>query len=140
MTDLMKWFETRRSPMDVIERLFEGDMGTSAIRVEEMVDGNTLVVRAELPGIDPEKDVDVTVADGVLTIKGERQEKKEHKEKDSYRSEFRYGSFVRRLALPSGVQQSDVKASYKDGVLEVRAPLPEQEQETEASKIPITRG
>ncbi|KIC67964.1 Hsp20/alpha crystallin family protein [Pseudarthrobacter phenanthrenivorans] len=140
MTDLMKWFDTRRSPMDVIERLFEGDMGTSAIRVEEMVDGNTLVVRAELPGIDPEKDVDVTVADGVLTIKGERQEKKEHKEKDSYRSEFRYGSFVRRLALPSGVQQSDVKASYKDGVLEVRAPLPEQGQETGASKIPITRG
>ena len=140
MTDLMKWFDTRRSPMDVIERLFEGDMGTSAIRVEEIVDGNTLVVRAELPGIDPEKDVDVTVADGVLTIKGERQEKKEHKEKDSYRSEFRYGSFVRRLALPSGVQQSDVKASYKDGVLEVRAPLPEQGQETGASKIPITRG
>ena len=115
-------------------------MGTSAIRVEEMVDGNTLVVRAELPGIDPEKDVDVTVADGVLTIRGERQEKKEHKDKDSYRSEFRYGSFVRRLALPSGVQQADVKASYKDGVLEVRAPLPEQGQETGTSKIPITRG
>lgn len=140
MTDLMKWFDNRRSPMDVIERLFEGDMGTSAIRVEEVVDGNTLVVRAELPGIDPEKDVDVTVADGVLTIKGERQEKKEHRDKDSYRSEFRYGSFVRRLALPRGVQQADVKASYKDGVLEVRAPLPEQGQEAGASKIPITRG
>jgi len=41
MTDLMKWFESRRSPMDVIERLFEGDVGSSAIRVEEMVDGNT---------------------------------------------------------------------------------------------------
>jgi HSP20 family protein len=126
--------------MDVIERLFEGDMGTSAIRVEEMVDGNTLVVRAELPGIDPEQDVEVTVADGVLTIRGERQEKKEHKEKDSYRSEFRYGSFIRRLPLPGGVQQADVKASYKDGVLEVRAPLPEQGQETGASKIPIIRG
>jgi len=140
MTDLMKWFDSRRSPMDVIERLFEGDMGTSAIRVEEMVDGNTLVVRAELPGIDPEQDVEVTVADGVLTIRGERQEKKEHKEKDSYRSEFRYGSFIRRLPLPGGVQQADVKASYKDGVLEVRAPLPEQGQETGASKIPIIRG
>ncbi|MGN8130681.1 Hsp20/alpha crystallin family protein [Paenarthrobacter sp. 22069] len=140
MTDLMKWFDSRRSPMDVIERLFEGDMGTSAIRVEEMVDGNTLVVRAELPGIDPEQDVEVTVADGVLTIRGERQEKKEHKEKDSYRSEFRYGSFIRRLPLPGGVQQADVKASHKDGVLEVRAPLPEQGQETGASKIPIIRG
>ncbi|TLM73593.1 Hsp20/alpha crystallin family protein [Pseudarthrobacter sp. NamB4] len=140
MTDLMKWFDTRRSPMDLIERLFEGETGPSAIRVEEMVDGNTLVVRAELPGIDPEKDVDVTVADGVLTIKGERQEKKEQKDKDSYRSEFRYGSFIRRLPLPSGVQQGDVTASYKDGVLEVRAPLPDKGQAETSSKIPITRG
>ncbi|ADX73248.1 molecular chaperone (small heat shock protein) [Pseudarthrobacter phenanthrenivorans Sphe3] len=140
MTDLMKWFDTRRSPVDLIERLFEGETGTSAIRVEELVDGNTLVVRAELPGIDPEKDVDVTVSDGVLAIKAQRQEKKEHKEKDSYRSEFRYGSFVRRLPLPNGVQQADVTASYKDGVLEVRAPLPDQGQEAAASKIPITRG
>jgi len=140
MTDLMKWFESRRSPMDVIERLFEGDVGSSAIRVEEMVDGNTLVVRAELPGIDPEKDVDVTVSDGVLSIKAERQEKKEQKDKDGYRSEFRYGSFVRRIPLPGGVQQGDVTASYKDGVLEVRAPMPDQGQAAAASKIPISRG
>ncbi|MGX5717138.1 Hsp20/alpha crystallin family protein [Arthrobacter sp. MAHUQ-56] len=140
MTDLMKWFDTRRSPMDLIERLFEGETGSSAIRVEEMVDGNTLVVRAELPGIDPDKDVDVTVADGVLSIKAERQEKKEHKDKDSYRSEFRYGSFMRRIPLPSGVQQDDVSASYKDGVLEVRAPMPDQGQVAASSKIPISRG
>jgi len=140
MTDLMRWFDTRRSPMDVIERLFEGDVGSSAIRVEEMMDGSTLVVRAELPGIDPEKDVDVTVADGVLSIKAERQEKKEQKGKDSYRSEFRYGSFMRRIPLPSGVQQGDITASYKDGLLEVRAPMPDQGQEAAASKIPISRG
>ncbi|MEE9096172.1 Hsp20/alpha crystallin family protein [Pseudarthrobacter phenanthrenivorans] len=140
MTDLMRWFDTRRSPIDVIERLFEGDMGSSAIKVEEMVDGNTLVVRAELPGIDPEKDVDVTVADGVLSIKAERQEKTEQKDKDSYRSEFRYGSFMRRIPLPGGVQQSDITAFYKDGLLEVRAPLPAQEQASGGSKIPITRG
>lgn len=140
MTDLMKWFDTRRSPMDLIERLFEGETGSSAIRVEEMVDGNTLVVRAELPGIDPDKDVDVTVADGVLSIRAERQEKKEHKDKDSYRSEFRYGSFMRRVPLPSGVQQDDVSASYKDGVLEVRAPMPDQAQAAASSKIPISRG
>ncbi|UKA68851.1 Hsp20/alpha crystallin family protein [Arthrobacter sp. FW306-05-C] len=115
-------------------------MGSSAIRVEEMMDGNTLVVRAELPGIDPEKDVDVTIADGVLSIKAERQEKKEHKDKDSYRSEFRYGSFMRRIPLPSGVQQGDITASYKDGLLEVRAPMPDQGQEAAASKIPISRG
>lgn len=140
MTDLMRWFDTRRSPMDVIERLSDGDMGSSAIRVEEMMDGNTLVVRAELPGIDPEKDVDVTIADGVLSIKAERQEKKEQKDKDSYRSEFRYGSFMRRIPLPSGVQQGDITASYKDGLLEVRAPMPDQGQDAAASKIPISRG
>ncbi|BCW19358.1 Hsp20/alpha crystallin family protein [Pseudarthrobacter enclensis] len=140
MTELMKWFDSRRSPMDLIERLFEGDAGSSAIRVEELVDGNTLVVRAELPGIDPDKDVDVSVADGVLTIKAERQEKSEHKDKDGYRSEFRYGSFVRRLPLPGGVQQNDVTASYKDGLLEVRAPLPAQTQEPAAAKVPVTRG
>ena len=140
MTELMKWFDSRRSPMDLIERLFEGDAGSSAIRVEELVDGNTLVVRAELPGIDPDKDVDVSVADGVLTIKAERQEKSEHKDKDGYRSEFRYVSFVRRLPLPGGVQQNDVTASYKDGLLEVRAPLPAQTQEPAAAKVPVTRG
>jgi HSP20 family protein len=140
MTELMKWFDSRRSPMDLIERLFEGDAGSSAIRVEELVDGNTLVVRAELPGIDPDKDVDVSVADGVLTIKAERQEKSEHKDKDGYRSEFRYGSFVRRLPLPGGVPQNDVTASYKDGLLEVRAPLPAQTQEPAAAKVPVTRG
>lgn len=139
MTDLMRWFDARRSPMEMIERLFEGDVTLSGIRVEEVVDGNTLVVRAELPGIDPEKDVEITVIDGTLRIKAERQEKTEQKEKSSYRSEFRYGSFVRKLALPEGVRQEDITASYKDGVLEVRSPIPERAPRTSASKIPITR-
>jgi HSP20 family protein len=139
MTDLMKWFDSRRSPIELIERLFDGDTGTGAIRVEEVVEGNTLVVRAELPGIDPEKDAAITVSDGALTIKAERQEKKEQKDKDSYRSEFRYGSFFRRVPLPDGVKESDVTASYKDGVLEVRAPIPEQVPATSTSRIPITR-
>ncbi|MDR6636890.1 Hsp20/alpha crystallin family protein [Paenarthrobacter nitroguajacolicus] len=140
MTDLMKWFDSRRSPADLIERLFDGDAGAGAIRVEEVVDGNTLVVRAELPGIDPDKDAEITVSDGALTIKAEKQEKKEQKEKDSYRSEFRYGSFFRRVPLPDGVQESDVTASYTDGVLEVRAPIPDQSSVSSTSKIPITRG
>ena len=61
-----------------------------------------MVVRAELPGVDPEKDIDVTVEDGVLTISAERRESTEKKEDTSYRSEFRYGSFVRRLPVPRG--------------------------------------
>jgi HSP20 family protein len=140
MADLMKWFDTRRSPVEMIERLFEGDTAASGIRVEESVEGDTLVVRAELPGIDPEKDVSVSIVDGALEIKAERREQSEQKEKDSYRSEFRYGSFVRRLALPDGVQQDDITASYKDGVLEVRSPVPAKAQQPSPRKIQVTRG
>ncbi|HET7139387.1 MAG TPA: Hsp20/alpha crystallin family protein [Arthrobacter sp.] len=139
MTDLIRWFDTRRSPIEMIERLFEGDLAASGIRVEQVVEGTTLVVRAELPGIDPEKDVEITLGDGFLEIRAERQESEEHKDKDSYRSEFRYGSFVRRLPLPDTVQRDDVSASYKDGVLEVRAPIPEKVQPQSAQRIPITR-
>lgn len=139
MTELTKWFDSRRSPMELIERLFDGDSGAGGIRVEEVVDGNTLVVRAELPGIDPEKDAEITVADGSLTIRAERQEKTEHKGKESYRSEFRYGSFFRRVPLPDGVKDTDVTASYKDGVLEVRAPIPEKGTAPSPSRVPITR-
>ncbi|MET4591421.1 Hsp20/alpha crystallin family protein [Arthrobacter sp. 754] len=139
MADLMKWFDTRRSPVELIERLFEGDTAASGIRVEESVEGNTLVVRAELPGIDPEKDVSVAIVEGALEIKAERREKTEQKDKNSYRSEFRYGSFVRRLALPDGVDQGDITATYKDGVLEVRTPVPETAQKPAARKIEIQR-
>jgi HSP20 family protein len=140
VADLMKWFDNRRSPMDMLERLFEGDTSASGIRVEETVEGNTLVVRAELPGVDPEKDVNISIVDGGLEIKAERREKSEQKDKNSYRSEFRYGSFVRRLPLPDGVRQDDITASYKDGVLEVRTPVPTAAQQPPARKIEITRG
>lgn len=139
MADLMKWFDTRRSPMDVLERLFEGDTSASGIRVEESVEGNTLVVRAEVPGVDPDKDVSVSIVDGSLEIKAERREKSEQKDKNSYRSEFRYGSFVRRVALPEGVKQDDISASYKDGVLEVRTPVPTKTEQPPAKKIEISR-
>ncbi|TFC77646.1 Hsp20/alpha crystallin family protein [Cryobacterium cheniae] len=108
-----------------VRRFFEGDWDTPAMRVEEFRDGGNLVVKAEMPGIDPEKDVDVSVSDGVLHIQAERQEKTEHKDKDGYRTEFRYGSFTRDIVLPRGVKEEDVTASYRDGVLEVRVPVPE---------------
>jgi HSP20 family protein len=135
MADLNKW-----SPSDVLEpirRFLDGDLTMSSIRVEQFVDGNTLVVRAEVPGIDPEKDVDVSVADGMLHIKAEREEKSEQKSKNGYRSEFRYGSFTRTIALPPGAREEDVTASYKDGVLEVRAPAPEQAPASGKRKIQV---
>lgn len=125
--------------LDSLQRLFDGEGEKSAMRVEEFVEDNTLVVRAELPGIDPDKDVDVSLENGVLSISARREEKSETQQQDMYRSEFRYGSMVRRIALPDGVSQDDVKASYKDGILEVRTPMPSPEEAPEATKIAITR-
>ena len=88
---------------------------TRLMRLEdEMVDGR-YVVRAEMPGIDPAKDVDITVRNGQLTIKAERSEKKEF----DGRSEFSYGSFVRTLWLPAGADEDDIKATYDKGILSV---------------------
>lgn len=105
------------------ERFAEG--GLNPIHLEEFVDNGTCVIRAELPGIHPDKDVEITVADGVLQLHAHREERKEDKRPDGYRSEFHYGSFRRTVGLPKGVKEEDVKATYKDGILEVRVPLGE---------------
>jgi HSP20 family protein len=97
-------------------------------------------VRAELPDIDPDKDVELSVTAGVLHIRAQREEKTEKKDKDAYRSEFRYGSFVRNVPLPEGVKEDDITASYTDGVLEVRAPMPAEEEKPPVTKVPISRG
>jgi HSP20 family protein len=89
------------------------------IRVEdEMKDGN-YELRAEIPGVDPEKDVDVTVRDGLLTIKAERSEKKE----SNGHSEFSYGSFMRSVTLPPGADEDAINASYDKGILTVSVPV-----------------
>ena len=128
----------RNDVLDVVRRLFLPDWEEPEwLRVEEFVDGTALVVRAELPGIDPDKDVDISVADGSLRISATKEEKSEHKERDSYRSEFRYGSFVRTIRLPEGCREQDISATYADGVLEVRLPIGEVAA-PEAVKIPVT--
>ena len=94
-----------------------------------------LVVTAELPGIDP-NEVEVTIADDVLTIKGEKSEEKETSEDDRYLHERSYGTFQRRIALPSGTSADKMTAHYDKGVLTVRVTLPE-EAKPEARKIPV---
>jgi HSP20 family protein len=78
-----------------------------------------IVVRVELPGIDPEKDVKVTLEEGMLDVKGERKQEKETKEEGYYRRERSYGAFERHIPLPDGIKESDIRADYKNGVLEV---------------------
>lgn len=155
MSDLLKWsplassrwaspFNTVvRSPselLDSIERMFASADVPAPIRVEEYVDGKNLMVRAEMPGVDPDKDIAVTLDGGLLRIRAERQEKEEHKDNGSFRSEFRYGSFSRNIPLPEGVREEEIKATYTNGVLEVRAPLPDEAQPAEPKKLPISRG
>jgi HSP20 family protein len=118
--------------------LFRSLEGAEMLRVEEFVEGGEVVVRAEMPGIDPEKDVEITVSDHVLRIRAERREEKKTEDKGGYRSEFRYGSFARSVALPAGASERDVKATYRDGILEVRLPI--DTKQAEAKKVKIERG
>ena len=111
---------------------------THGMRIEEFADGHTLVVRADLPGLDLEKDVDVSVHDGVLVITAERTASA-NKEEDGYiRSELRYGRTSRSIPLPVGTDARDVNATYKDGVLEVR--ITTQATPLASQKVPVRRG
>ena len=92
--------------------------GEHPIRVEEYEERGTYTVKAELPGIDPDKDVEITVEHGILTVHAEKTEEK----REGKRSEFLYGSFTRSVQLPEGVKEDDIKASYDHGVLTVTAP------------------
>src|SRR5581483_5124744 len=86
---------------------------------------NRLVTKIDLPGMKKE-DVKVEVADGYLSISGERKSESEEKKNQFYRCEREYGSFYRTVPLPEGVKVEDIKASFADGVLEVSVPVPAQ--------------
>lgn len=85
-------------------------------------DGN-VVVRADVPGVKIE-DIDVTLEGDTLTIRGSRKEESEVKDEDYFRSERSFGEFRRSVRVPEGTKTEDIKASFKDGVLEVTAPKP----------------
>jgi len=106
------------------------------LRIEEFRDDGTLVIRADLPGIDPDKDVELTVSDGMLYIHAERREEEKREEQGYLRRELRYGSLSRALPLPEGITEPDITATYKAGILEIRVPEPKQEP---AKKIPISK-
>jgi len=91
------------------------------------------VFRAELPGVDP-KDLDVSISERELVIKGERKKEKDTKEENYVYREFSYGSFERRFALPEGVKTEELKAKFHNGILEVTVPAPAV---TKARKIEI---
>ncbi|HUA31861.1 MAG TPA: Hsp20/alpha crystallin family protein [Streptosporangiaceae bacterium] len=111
MSDLFDWLE---APYALL-RPFAG----RTLRTEEGVEDGRYVVRVELPGIDPEKQAEVTLSGGTLTIHADREEKFDGK----HRSEFRYGSFTRRVTLPANADETDAEANYEWGILEVSVGL-----------------
>ena len=144
MTRLLSLIPRRDTYMptgDLFDRFFEDwnlpslfseeDTWVPAFDVSE--NEKEYVITAELPGIDA-KDVDVTLSEGVLSVKGEKKQEKEDKGENYHRVERRYGSFHRSFRIPGKVEADKVDANYKDGVLKLTLPKAEG---TETKKIEI---
>ena len=122
--DLVEWFE---EPFVTLRPYL-----AQPIRIEDFVEDGHYLVRAELAGIDPAKDVEVTVGSGYLTIRAERHDKTESK----HRTEFRYGSFSRSLPLPGDANPDDITASFDHGILTVSVGLKAAKKD-EVKKIEV---
>jgi len=143
---LQEMFDVEREMREISRRIFgsswlapvavDGISWTPAVDVFSRQ--GDLVVRADLPGIDPDKDVDITVENGVLTIKGERRHEEKTEEENYHRFESSYGSFQRSVPLPKDVDADDIRASYENGILEVV--VPKAAELTSPKRIPISAG
>lgn len=128
-------FPFRRSTLDV-EPFWRREWAlTSAPAVDVVETDKSYEITAELPGMD-EKDIEVKLANGGLTIKGEKHEEKEEKEKDYYLHERHYGAFERTFRMPDGIDADKIEASFKKGVLTVVLPKTTEAQSA-AKQIPV---
>jgi HSP20 family protein len=100
-------------------RTENGDMMVPELDVHENT--NSVTIEAELPGVE-QKDVSVTLRNGVLTIKGEKKQSKEEKTENYYLAERSYGSFERSLQMPESIDEAKVEAKFDKGVLKITAP------------------
>lgn len=115
-------------------RLLEEEFGDRHhVRIEDYFENGTYVLRAELPGMDPENDIHVTVQGEDLSVTAERAVIKH----DKAHSEFAYGAFARHVRLPAGADAGHCEASYDAGILEIRIPVHESAKTRE---IPVTAG
>jgi HSP20 family protein len=135
-------FERMRGDMDrfwdsfseggLRKRTEEGEEWLPSLDVGETK--NELVVKAEVPGMDA-KDIDVSLSDGMLTIKGEKKQGREEKEADYHLVERSYGAFTRFIQLPTEVQSDKISASYKNGILKITLPKSEEAKKKEIKII-----
>ncbi len=123
--DIIKW-----SPFRDIDRFFDSEdffpamLGKARPSMDVYETKDSVVAEVSLAGVDP-KDVKVTVENDILTVKGERKEEKETKEKDYYCKEIRSGSFMRSMSLPAHVKSDKAQAESKDGILKITIPKTE---------------
>jgi len=123
-TLLDRYGRSARSPLlKFDEKTFETGDWTPTVDISE--NGDAFSVKAELPGVEKD-DVNITVENGVLTIKGTKKSKTEEKDEKMHRVECSYGSFVRSFTLPTSVKADDVEAEYKDGILNMTLPKSEE--------------
>jgi len=124
-------------PLSEIESFWRRDLGFNVTPAMDIVEKDkAFEVTAELPGLDA-KNIELQLSDGMLTIKGEKQEEREEKTKDRYVSERRYGSFRRTLQVPGSVDVDKIEANYKSGVLTVTLPKSPEAQKKEKT-IPVS--
>ncbi len=134
---ITRWdpFRELNALQDRMTRLFQDSWGSLSTRAGEeglatatfvppvdiYEDEHSIVIKAEVPGIDP-KDIDVRVENNTLTFRGERKLEHEEREENYHRVERRYGSFYRSFTLPNTVETENLTADYNNGVLEIRMP------------------
>ena len=142
MRALMPWTGTTslRKEMDrLFDRFFEYGwpeppaLGEWEPTVDVTEDKDAVTVKAELPGVE-QKDIGVSLQDGMLTIKGEKQQEKEAKDKRHHRVERSYGAFMRSIRLPAAVETGKVTATFKDGVVTITLP---KAPEAKGTSIPV---
>src|SRR5918997_1067546 len=144
---LRRWepFRELRQMQENMDRLWrnfghgEGEAGNVeswAIPLDVVQEGDNIVVKASVPGVSPE-DIDVSIENDVLTIKGQTKEEREHQEGNYLMRERRAGSFYRALRLPDTVDSDNAQPHYKNGVLSITFPKMESKK---AKRLPITRG
>jgi HSP20 family protein len=127
--------------IDLFDRMFS-DWSVPSLWIEENVvvpafditeNEKEYVISGEIPGIDP-KDLEVTLTDGILSIKGEKKQESEEKEENYHRIERHYGSFQRSFRLPKNIQRDELDANYKDGILRLTLP---KSKESEVKNIEV---
>lgn len=106
------------------------------VPIEEFERNNEYVIRAEVPGIDAHRDVELSVSHQQLQLIIHREHHEKSSDARHFRTEFQYGSFTRLIPLPKTASEKDVKANYRDGILEIRIKM--NGTTAEATRIPVT--